>query len=130
MLSFGIELMLGQKIVDTASNSDSPNFSLNTIYLAPIINIPDHKIAVYSRLGVNILGSGQDELFDNFKSWDYGLNAGVGVAFIINDIRFLVDYNFHNIFLRDYDVLDNYLGFHRFGLTIYHNLISKLRDKK
>ena len=130
LLSFGVELMLGQKFHYPA-DEEYQNFSLNTVYLAPIINIPNHKIAVHSRIGVNVLSSlNEDILFDNFKSWDYGLNVGVGVAFVINDIRFLVDYNFHNIFLREYDVLDNNLGFHRFGLTIYHNLISKLRDKK
>ena len=130
LLSYGFELMLGQKI-HYPTDEEHQNFSLNSVYLSPIINIPDHKIAVYTRLGLNVLSSTDGEiLFDYFKSWDYGFNAGIGIAFVLNNIRFLVDYNFHNIFLREYDLLDKNVGFHRFGISIYHNLISKLRDKK
>jgi len=130
LLSYGFELMLGQKI-HYPTDEEYQNFSLNSIYLSPIINIPDHKIAIYTRLGLNVLSSADEEiLFDYFKSWDYGFNAGIGIAFVLNNIRFLVDYNFHNIFLREYDLLDKNVGFHRFGISIYHNLISKLRDKK
>ena len=105
-----------------------------SIYLAPIINIPKHNIAVYSRLGVNILSSRNssdtDMIFGNFKSWDYGFNVGIGIVFLINEIRILLDYNFHNIFGREDHFLDNNIGFHRLGVSVYHNLISKLRDKK
>ena len=130
MLSYGIEFMLGQKFQYTARKRYQ-NFSLHSIYLSPIFNLPQNNIAIYSKLGFNILNlPDEDMLLDYFQSGDYGVNIGVGIVFVVNDIRFLIDYNFHNLFLRQYDFLDSSAGFHRFGITVYHNLISKLRDKK
>ena len=129
LLSIGCELMLGRQY-----KQDNLDFALHSVYLAPIINIPKHNIALYSRLGVNILSSKDTNdgnmIFGNFKSWDYGFNAGIGIVFLINEIRILLDYNFHNIVLRENIFLGNSIGFHRVGVSVYHNLISKLRDKK
>jgi len=126
LLSIGCELMLGKEY---KKGDFKDKVALQSIYLAPIINIPKHNIAIYSRLGINILSSrnssGTDMIFQHFKSWDYGYNAAIGIVFLINEIRILLDYNFHKI----YGPLDNSVGFHRVGVSIYHNLISKLRDK-
>ena len=93
LLSVGCELMLGRQY-----KKDNLDFALHSIYLAPIINVPKHNIALYSRLGINILSSKDTDdgnmIFGNFQSWDYGFNAGIGIVFLINEIRILLDYNF------------------------------------
>ena len=136
LLSLGSEIMLGQKFY-YGNSENAQNFSLNSIYISPIINLPNHKIAIYSRLGLSLLSLVDEEFFlEKFKSFDYGLNIGFGIGFELNDIRFLFDYNYHNIFMRDYNYIEfndgliNNIGFHRFGLSIYHNLLSNLRNKK
>ena len=136
LFSLGSEIMLGQKFY-YGDLENAQKFSLNSIYFSPIINLPNYKIAIHSRLGISLLSLIDEEFFlENFKSFDYGLNIGFGIGFELNDIRFLFDYNYHNIFMRDYNYIEfddgliNNIGFHRFGLTIYHNLLSNLRNKK
>ena len=126
LLSLGIEFMLGRTY-----NQDNLNFSLHSIYLSPILNFKNKNIALFSRIGWNFLSSRNNKItmFDYFQFPDSGLNLGIGIAFVVNDRRLMVDYNFHNI--HTYVEGNTYnISFHRIGVSIYHNLISKLRDKK
>jgi len=126
LLSLGVEFMLGRK-----NNFDHVKYSLHSIYLSPIINFENHNIALYSRIGYNMINYEDDDemIFDYFKSGNSGLNVGMGLAFVVNDIRILIDYNIHNISNviagEKYDIY-----FQRFGITFYHKLITELRTKK
>ena len=125
LLSFGLEFMLGRK-----NNFDHIDYSLHSFYLSPIVNFENHNIALYSRFGYNIINFEKNEMiFNYFKSGNSGLNLGAGLAFVVNDIRILIDYNIHNISNivngQKYDII-----FQRFGITFYHKLITQLREKK